>query len=247
MKLKKFIGNHSHWTLNKQLVRRLGLTETLVLQHIIDLTESAFKRDEIFQPITEMSIELGVSEYSVKQAVGKLKSLDLINVERKSVGYKNFYSVNSYKVLEIINNSDDSPVSSNQPTSELSPLDDTDSTLSDDLIDSLVNTKSTLSELKTNSQRVENYGTITNNTTNNTDPIIDTKNTFTDEYRLKHSRILEGLIQTEDKGLFERSYESLSEITFDKIAEDNNWDTDVYNKWVDRIETSRIILLNYTK
>jgi hypothetical protein len=122
-----------------------------------------------------------------------------------------------------------------------------DSTLSDDLIDSLVNTKSTLSELKTNSQRVENCGTITNNTTNNTDPIIDTNKTFTDEYRLKHSRILEGLIQTEDKGLFERSYESLSEITFDKIAEDNNWDTDVYNKWVDRIETSRIILLNYTK
>jgi hypothetical protein len=178
MKLKKFIGNHSHWTLNKQLVRNLGLTETLVLQHIIDLTESAFKRPEIFQPIGEMSIELGITEYSIKQAIGKLKSLELIYVERKSIGYKNFYSVNSERVLKIING-DESLVSSNQLTSELSPLDVLNSTLGIVDSDSLVDYNPTMGELKTNSQRVENYGTITNNTTNNTDLIIDTNNTCT--------------------------------------------------------------------
>ena len=224
MKLKKFIGNHSHWTLNKQLVRRLGLTETLVLQHIIDLTESAFKRDEIFQPITEMSVELGVSEYSVKQAVGKLKSLDLINVERKSVGYKNFYSVNSYKVLEIINNSDDSLVSSNQPTSELSPLDDTDSTLSDDEINSLVNTKSTLSELKTNSQRVENCITITNNTTNNTDLKIDTNNTCTVTKSDLHKLIKE-LNDSDSVRSVELIMDEFEEIGWDTVYEILEYDS----------------------
>ena len=224
MKLKKFIGNHSHWTLNKQLVRRLGLTETLVLQHIIDLTESAFKRDEIFQPITEMSVELGVSEYSVKQAVGKLKSLDLINVERKSVGYKNFYSVNTYKVLEIINNSDDSPVSSNQPTSELSPLDDMDSTLSDDEINSLVNTKSTLSELKTNSQRVENCITITNNTTNNTDLTIDTNNTCTVTKSDLHKLIKE-LNDSDSVRSVELIMDEFEEIGWDTVYEILEYDS----------------------
>ena len=224
MKLKKFIGNHSHWTLNKQLVRRLGLTETLVLQHIIDLTESAFKRDEIFQPITEMSVELGVSEYSVKQAVGKLKSLDLINVERKSVGYKNFYSVNTYKVLEIINNSDDSPVSSNQPTSELSPLDDMDSTLSDDEINSLVNTKSTLSELKTNSQRVENCITITNNTTNNTDLKIDTNNTCTVTKSDLHKLIKE-LNDSDSVRSVELIMDEFEEIGWDTVYEILEYDS----------------------
>ena len=224
MKLKKFIGNHSHWTLNKQLVRRLGLTETLVLQHIIDLTESAFKRDEIFQPITEMSVELGVSEYSVKQAVGKLKSLDLINVERKSVGYKNFYSVNSYKVLEIINNSDDSLVSSNQPTSELSPLDDMDSTLSDDEINSLVNTKSTLSELKTNSQRVENCITITNNTTNNTDLKIDTNNTCTVTKSDLHKLIKE-LNDSDSVRSVELIMDEFEEIGWDTVYEILEYDS----------------------
>ena len=65
MKLKKIIGNNAHWTLNKSLVKQLGLAETLVLQHIIDLTESAFKRDEIFQPINQMAEELGITEYDL--------------------------------------------------------------------------------------------------------------------------------------------------------------------------------------
>jgi biotin operon repressor len=83
LKLKKIIGNNAHWTLNKALVKQLGLTETLVLQHIIDLTESAFKRNEVFQPYEDMATELGISEYSVKQAVGKLKSHNLINVQKR--------------------------------------------------------------------------------------------------------------------------------------------------------------------
>jgi hypothetical protein len=60
--LKKIIGNNAHWTVNKTIARQIGLTETLVLQHIIDL-ESVFKRTEIFQPIPEMAEELCLTEY----------------------------------------------------------------------------------------------------------------------------------------------------------------------------------------
>jgi biotin operon repressor len=80
--LKVFMSKNSYWTINKKLAREIGLVETLVLQHIIDL-QSVFEKTEIFQPVNEMADELGLSEYSIKQAVGKLKSLGLIEVQRK--------------------------------------------------------------------------------------------------------------------------------------------------------------------
>ena len=169
-KLRPIIGNHAYWTLNKELVRHLGLTETLVLQHIIDLTESAFKRDEIWQPFPQMALELGISEYSIKQAVGKLKSAELINVKRKSVGFMNFYSVNTDLVLEIISGSNNSLVrglSTHQPVEGVSELE----------TDSPVREFSTLSESKNHGQTVERPRAITNNTTNNTEQSIHTNNT----------------------------------------------------------------------
>jgi hypothetical protein len=42
-KLKKLLGKEAYWTINKYLSRKIGLEQTLVLQQIIDLTESAFK------------------------------------------------------------------------------------------------------------------------------------------------------------------------------------------------------------
>ena len=82
-KLKKLLGKEAYWTINKDLSRKIGLEQTLVLQHIIDLTESAFKRDEIFQPISEMKDELGLTEFSVKKAVKELADRKFINVVRK--------------------------------------------------------------------------------------------------------------------------------------------------------------------
>lgn len=169
-KLKKIIGNNAHWTLNKELVRHLGLTETLVLQHIIDLTESAFKRDEIWQPFPQMAEELGISEYSIKQAVGKLKSAELINVKRKSVGYMNFYTVNTDLVLEMMSGSNNSLVrgfSTHQPDEGVSELE----------TDSPVREFPTLSESKNHALTGENLRAITNNTTNNTELRIQTNNT----------------------------------------------------------------------
>jgi biotin operon repressor len=169
-KLRAIIGNKAHWTINKELVKQLGLTETLVLQHIIDLSESAFKRDEIFSPFPRMAQDLGISEYSIKQAVGKLKSHNLINVQRKSVGYMNFYSVNTDLVLEMMSGSNNSLVRGNSTHQK-------DEGVGELEIDSPEREYSTLSESKNHALTVENYSAITNNTTNNTEQIINTNNT----------------------------------------------------------------------
>jgi hypothetical protein len=165
--LKKIIGNNAHWTVNKTIARQIGLTETLVLQHIIDL-ESVFKRTEIFQPIPEMAEELCLTEYSVKQAIGKLKSLDLISIQRKSMGYRNFYSVNEEKVIEFISGSGQltSEVdSTHQRVEGVSEVKTTSQSVENESTSEL---NTTLSELNSVPQRVENGTAITNNTTNNT-------------------------------------------------------------------------------
>jgi hypothetical protein len=170
IKLRPIIGKNAYWTINKSLVRQLGLTETLVLQHIIDLSESAFKRDEIWQPFPQMAEELGISEYSIKQAVGKLKAAELINVKRKSVGYMNFYTVNSELVLELISGSNNSLVRGNSTHWS----DEGSGELEND---SPEREFSTLSESKNHALTGENLRAITNNTTKNTKQIINTNNT----------------------------------------------------------------------
>jgi len=149
-KLKKLLGKEAYWTINKDLARKIGLEQTLVLQHIIDLTESAFKRDEIFQPISEMKDELGISEFSVKKAVKELTERNFINVVRKGIPFKNYYSVNERTILEFIF----------APTIEVNPTQYSENTESPNYSD-----ENDISiEVNTTQLRDENYIAITNNT-----------------------------------------------------------------------------------
>jgi biotin operon repressor len=171
--LSKTLGKTAYWTVNKSLVKSIGLESTLILQHIIDL-QDVFEKDEIFQSQPEMSKELGISEYSIKTRIPELIKLGLVNVVKKGVPCKNYYSTNDSKVIEIL----------------LNGLEDTKST--DLLVDSNDELKSTDDELKStdsdseiNPQLVSNQptgdveivSTITNNTPNNTNEELLTNNT----------------------------------------------------------------------
>jgi hypothetical protein len=103
MKLKKIIGNQAHWTLNKVLVRELGLRNTLVLQHFIDLSENLFGGEEFYQQRERIMDELCLSEWDVKMALKELKDKEVIFVERKGMPQKNYYKVNTEKVFSILN------------------------------------------------------------------------------------------------------------------------------------------------
>jgi len=146
-KLKRMMGNNAHWTINKYLAKKIGLNETLVLQHLIDWSDY-HKKGEIFQTYEQMIGELSLSEYSIKQAVKKLKELNLISVERKGIGYKNYYLLNEDEIYHILQS----------PTSEVNSThwsekssEHTNSTMSEGEINSPVNTNSTMSEGEINS------------------------------------------------------------------------------------------------
>jgi len=246
--LKKVIGNNAHWTINKTIARQIGLTETLVLQHIIDL-ESVFKRTEIFQPIPEMAEELCLTEYSVKQAIGKLKSLELLNVNRKSVGFKNFYSVNQEKVIEFISGSGQLTSelnSTGQRVDGVSELNTTPQRVENELT-SEVNT--TLSEVNTSSQRVENDTAITNNTTNNTLRKIYPNNTTAapDESLEKITdKILSTLIDADSNNKdYNNALEDFNELGgIDGVGIIMKWDSGAKNNWLNKIINVNAIKTN---
>jgi DNA-binding MarR family transcriptional regulator len=196
--LKKLIGQTAHWTINKDLVRKIGLTETLVLQQIVDLNY-VFKKKEIFQSIGDMAAELGITEYSIKSAIAKLKSLNLIGVQRKSVGFRNFYSVNFNSIKELMDSeSFDEFIKCNKTSDNTSSelkvrlgnetiilnselkydMGELNSTHQiSEVIPTFGEMKTTHSDVEINSLSVENDIAITNNTSNNTKKNTSTNNT----------------------------------------------------------------------
>lgn len=254
MGLKKLLGNQAHWNLNKELVRQVGLTETLVLQQIIDLSESAFKKKEIFHTIGQMSEELGISEYACKQAIGKLKSMGLINVERKYVGYKNWYSVNDEVVKETIDGNS-SPVDTKSThwsvEGENDSLVDTKSTLSDNEINSPVNTKSTLSGLKTNSQSAENLLTNTKNTTNNTITKNINKEYTTNSFAgINYETLLDNMRDLNNENCADTISFIDTEIGWDTFMNNINYDSSAKQNFMNRIQNNAYnygIELNFNK
>lgn len=128
--LKKIIGNQAHWTLNKELVRKIGIAETLVLQHLIDLQENIFE-NEFYQQIGRIAEELTLGEWKVKECLKTLKEYGLIDIVKKGMPAKNYYKVYGKAVVELIskelpqegrkstNLSEEGQLDENQPTSEV--------------------------------------------------------------------------------------------------------------------------------
>lgn len=161
--LSKTIGKNSYWSLNKQLVRNLGLEATLILQHIIDL-QDVFKKNEIFQAQPAMAEELGISEYAVKNKIVELSKAGYINIVKKGVPCKNYYSTNDDKIIDIIVNGLDH-------TKSTDLLVDSIDTIENDVS---VDTKST--DLNISNQPTSDIDLVST-ITNNTDQEYDINNT----------------------------------------------------------------------
>lgn len=70
------------------------------------------------------------------------------------------------------------------------------------------------------------------------DPVIEYENNINSNIKPKYKKILKGLLQVENKQLFNNSWEDMNEIGFEIIAENNGWDIDVFNNYVERINSN---------
>jgi len=231
--ITRTISNQAHWQINKHLALVLGIRETLLLQHFIDLQTKLFKGlPDFFQSYQQIEDTLGFSEYHCKKTIKRLKELGVLTVEKKGMPYKNYYFVLLNRVEEYLHlDHEKSSVKpeipqtiKNQPTSEVN-------------ITSLDNEKS---PNKTGDNHLT-YKTINKKELNKKELI---KNTTTDSSQdigelniIK--RLLNDLTQYEDVDKFKLSYSIIEEeygdlsIAFDKLGFDDsqkfNWTRKINN------------------
>jgi predicted DNA-binding transcriptional regulator len=98
----KQLTSSSYWTLNKDLCRTIGLQNTLVLQHFIDLQFKVFGGKEFYQQQDRIQEELGISERQVKQTISFLLKEGFISVDKKGIPAKNYYLINESKITQLV-------------------------------------------------------------------------------------------------------------------------------------------------
>lgn len=182
--LKKLIGNQAHWTLNKELVKKIGLVETLVLQHLIDLNENIFD-GEFYQQMDRIAEELTIGEWKVKECIKTLKDRNLIIIEKKGMPAKNYYKINGKEIIELMIKDELQQVSRKSPNkSELPQLVENHLT-SEVKINSQVDRFSTDKEKKQeqeiNKNKKDNSNTVPGKAGNMKEAVYQNKNVTLEE------------------------------------------------------------------
>ena len=95
MNFKALLGTKAYWTINKELAKKIGLYETLLLQHFIDLDENFFKGMEsgFYQQQKRLEKDLPLSINQIRSATKKLSELGLLSATRQGVPPKYHYII----------------------------------------------------------------------------------------------------------------------------------------------------------
>ena len=100
--LLKELSSSSYWPVNKTLCRGIGLQNTLLLQHFIDLQYNVFNGNEFYQQQERIQKTFGISERQVKQSIKTLIELELISCEKKGIPSKNYYLICEDNLIELL-------------------------------------------------------------------------------------------------------------------------------------------------
>jgi predicted transcriptional regulator len=241
--LKKLLGNQSHWTINKELARQIGLNETLILQHLIDWS-SYHKTDTIFQTYEQMKDELGIAHNAVKVAVANLNKIGFISIERKGIGMKNHYTINETMIWDFLTT----------PSSEVkmtSPVRGVENHSAGEVnITSPIVENDIAGELKIASPIVENHSANSNNIlNNNVDEEYMTKECISNEAEAGfYKNIIEKTIvdvltafDADDKD-YNNAINELKELGgIDKLSEIMEWDESVKENHLKQFKNVNLI------
>lgn len=110
--IREILGKDKFLMLNLDMIKKLGLNETLLLTYLLDKFEYFVHKDEfilnrgmVFYRI-DIEETVGLSSHLQRKAEMKLKTLEILNVEMKfenKLTY-NIYKINLEKLIEVIYN-----------------------------------------------------------------------------------------------------------------------------------------------
>lgn len=110
------------FALNKNLMQKVGLTESIVLIHLHDLWSGFFKNEEwFFQQRRRICKDLCINKYAFEKALIKLRDVGFIETEIKF--NKMYFKINIDKIKYAIINSEQEKVLINKNSKFLQELD----------------------------------------------------------------------------------------------------------------------------
>ena len=99
--VKQFLGFGSWTSINKPLMKKIGLDCTYMFQYLLDLQENCFE-GEFFQQQERLAEEFGWTVYKVGTVIKQLVGYGLLSVTKKGLPAKNYYAINEDQVLCIL-------------------------------------------------------------------------------------------------------------------------------------------------
>lgn len=105
MDVLDLIASDNYITLNKTLLKKLGIEATILFGALCSF-QRYFNGEEFYKEQDKLMEETCLSEYLLRNATKILKDLGLISVIKKGLPAKNYYKVNANKLIELLTTSD---------------------------------------------------------------------------------------------------------------------------------------------
>jgi len=107
--MKNLLSSTAFIIMNKELARRIGLKESILLADLISKEEYFIKNGTISEGWffnTEANIEADttLNPYHQRKCLKTLRKYEIIETKRKGIPAKQYFKINEYKVMQILNN-----------------------------------------------------------------------------------------------------------------------------------------------
>lgn len=117
MKLLKLLSNTGFISCNKAIARLLGLTEAILLGELCSISEM-FGGEEFYFSQEKISNDTTLSEYQICNALKHLKEAGVLNITKKGLPCRNFYSINEERVVQLLDSETSSQKTKEQATKD---------------------------------------------------------------------------------------------------------------------------------
>lgn len=104
MDVLDLIATDNYICYNKELAKEFGI-ESAILFGAFCGYQRGFKNQEFFREQTKIIEDTCLTEYAIRQAVKVLSNAGLISVVKKGLPAKNYYKINTQKLLELLSTS----------------------------------------------------------------------------------------------------------------------------------------------
>lgn len=106
--MKKLLSSTAFLVLNKELARKIGLKEAIMLADLISKEEYFISKGMtdgwFFNTEANIEADTTLNPYNQRKCLKTLKKYEIIETKRKGIPAKQYFKINEYQVLQILNN-----------------------------------------------------------------------------------------------------------------------------------------------